>query len=397
MPIPSAVAIELTDEERAVLESWTRRHTSAQALALRARIVLSAAGSLTNGEIAESLGVSRPTVTKWRNRFATQRLEGLLDEPRPGRPRTITDEQVEQVVITTLERQPKDATHWSTRSMAKQVGITPDAVMRIWHAFGLQPHRQERFKLSKDPQFIEKVHEICGLYLNPPERAVVLAVDEKSQIQALDRTQPILPMLPGTAQRATHDYERHGTTSLYAALNIQSGEVIGALHQHHRAIEFLKFLKTIDQNVPAQLDVHLVPDNASSHKTPKVKRWLAQHPRFVLHFTPTSSSWINLVERWFSELTTKLLRRGAHRSVRALNTDIRRWIDTWNEDPQPYVWVKTAEQILDSIRCYCQRINQTGHEAPSRLSVGSPIFEREPPPGCKPRAKSSTTRLPTAI
>jgi transposase len=361
MPIPSAVVIELTDEERSVLESWTRRHTSAQALALRARIVLAAAGELTNGEIAESLGISRPTVTKWRNRFAQQRLEGLLDEPRPGRPRTITDEQVERVVITTLESAPKDATHWSTRSMAKEVGMTPDAVMRIWHAFGLQPHRQETWKLSKDPQFIEKVHDICGLYLNPPERAVVLAVDEKSQIQALDRTAPILPMLPGTPERATHDYERHGTTSLYAALNIQNGEVIGRLHQRHRAIEFLKFLKTIDQNVPTDLDVHLVLDNASSHKTPKVKRWLAQHPRFVLHFTPTSSSWINLVERWFSELTTKLLRRGAHRSVRALNADIRRWIDTWNQDPRPYVWVKTAEQILDSISRYCQRINQTGH------------------------------------
>lgn len=340
-----------------MLESWTRRHTSAQALALRARIVLAAAGLLTNGEIAESLGVSRPTVTKWRNRFADRRLEGLLDEPRPGRPRTITDEQVERVVITTLESAPKDATHWSTRSMAKEVGITPDAVMRIWHAFGLQPHRQETWKLSKDPQFIEKVHDICGLYLNPPERAVVLAVDEKSQIQALDRTAPILPMLPGTPERATHDYERHGTSSLYAALNIQSGEVIGQLHQRHRAIEFLKFLKTIDANVPAGLDVHLVLDNASSHKTPKVKRWLDQHPRFVLHFTPTSSSWINLVERWFSELTTKLLRRGAHRSVRQLNADIRRWIDTWNEDPRPYVWVKTAEQILDAISRYCQRIN----------------------------------------
>jgi len=361
MPIPSAVVIELTDEERSVLESWTRRHTSAQALALRARIVLAAARSLTNGEIAESLGVSRPTVTKWRNRFAQQRLEGLLDEPRPGRPRTITDEQVERVVITTLESAPKDATHWSTRSMAREVGMTPDAVMRIWHAFGLQPHRQETWKLSKDPQFIEKVHDICGLYLNPPERAMVLAVDEKSQIQALDRTAPILPMLPGTPERATHDYERNGTTSLYAALNIQSGEVIGQLHQRHRAIEFLKFLKTIDANVPAQLDVHLVLDNASSHKTPKVKRWLARHPRFVLHFTPTSSSWINLVERCFSELTTKLLRRGAHRSVRALNTDIRQWIDTWNEDPRPYVWVKTAEQILDAISRYCQRINQTGH------------------------------------
>lgn len=237
--------------------------------------------------------------------------------------------------------------------------MTPDAVMRIWHAFGLQPHRQETWKLSKDPLFIEKVHDICGLYLNPPERAVVLCVDEKSQIQALDRTAPILPMLPGTPERATHDYERHGTSSLYAALNIQSGEVIGSLHQRHRAVEFLKFLRTIDENVPTHLDVHLVLDNASSHKTPKIRSWLAAHPRFHLHFTPTSSSWINLVERWFGELTTKLLRRGAHRSVHAMNTDIRQWIETWNENPRPYVWTKTAEQILDSIRRYCQRINQT--------------------------------------
>ena len=361
MPIPTAVEITLSDEERSVLEAWTRRRTTAQAVALRARIVLAAAGQLTNAEIAELEGVSRPTVTKWRNRFAAKHLEGLLDEPRPGRPRTITDEQVERVVITTLETKPKNATHWSTRSMAKEAGVTPDAVMRIWHAFGLQPHRQETWKLSKDPQFIEKVHDICGLYLNPPERAVVLCVDEKSQIQALDRTAPTLPMLPGTPERATHDYERNGTSSLYAALNIQSGEVISSLHQRHRAIEFLKFLKTIDQNVPAHLDVHLVLDNASSHKTPTVRRWLAQHPRFVLHFTPTSSSWINLVERWFSELTTKLLRRGAHRSVRQLNTEIRRWVDTWNENPQPFVWTKTADQILDSIKRYCERINQAGH------------------------------------
>ncbi len=291
MPIPSAVAIELTDEERAVLEGWTRRRKSAQALALRARIVLMASEGLwSNGEIAEALGVSRPTVTKWRNRFAQRRFEGLADEPRPGKPRTITDEQVEAVVTKTLESTPKNATHWSTRSMAREMGMTPDAVMRIWHAFGLAPHRQETWKLSKDPLFIEKVHDICGLYLNPPERAVVLCVDEKSQIQALDRTAPTLPMLPGTPERATHDYERHGTSSLYAALNLKSGEVIGSLHQRHRAVEFLKFLKAIDQNVPAHLDVHLVLDNASSHKTPKVRRWLTQHPRFHLHFTPTSSS-----------------------------------------------------------------------------------------------------------
>ncbi len=345
-----------------MLESWTARRKTAQALALRARIVLAAAGQLTNREIAELEGVSARTVTKWRNRFATKRLAGLLDEPRPGRPRTITDEQVERVIITTLESKPPDgSTHWSTRTMAQEAGVTQNAVVRIWHAYGLQPHRQETWKLSKDPQFIEKVHDICGLYLNPPERAVVLAVDEKSQIQALDRTAPTLPMLPGTPERATHDYERNGTTSLYAALNIGAGEVIGSLHKRHRAIEFLKFLKTIDKTVPEHLDVHLVLDNASSHKTRTVRRWLAQHPRFVLHFTPTSSSWINLVERWFSELTTKLLRRGAHKSVRALNADILQWIENWNENPRPYVWTKTADQILDSIKRYCERIARSGH------------------------------------
>jgi transposase len=361
MPVPAAVAIELCVDERAVLESWVRRRTSAQALALRSRIVLAAAEGLTNLQIAERVGVSRPTVTKWRNRFAEQRLAGLSDEPRPGRPRTITDEQVEEVIVRTLETTPKDATHWSTRSMAKQVGLTQNAVLRIWHAYGLQPHRQETFKLSKDPLFVDKIHDIVGLYLNPPERAVVFCVDEKSQIQALDRTQPILPLLPGTPQRATHDYKRHGTSSLYAALELTSGQVISALHRRHRAIEFKKFLKRIDDAVPAELEVHLVLDNSSTHKTPAIQRWLNAHPRFVLHFTPTSSSWLNLVERWFAELTTKLLQRGAHRSVAALNRDIRAWIETWNEDPRPFVWTKPAEQILDSIRRYCERINQSGH------------------------------------
>ena len=275
----------MTEQERSVLEAWTSRRKTAQALALRARIVLAAAGQLTNREIAALEGVSPPTVTKWRGRFARRRLEGLMDEPRPGRPRTISDAQVEEVVIKTLESAPRDATHWSTRSMAAETGIAADSVMRIWHAFGLQPHRQERFKLSKDPQLIEKVHDICGLYLNPPERAVVLAVDEKPQIQALDRTAPTMPMLPGTPERATHDYERNGTSSLYAALNIQSGEIVGSLHQRHRAVEFLKFLKTIDATVPEHLGVHLILDNASSHKTPTVRRWLARHPpvRLALH------------------------------------------------------------------------------------------------------------------
>src|ERR1700677_3342172 len=280
MPTPTAVLVELSDDERARLEAWSRRRTTAQALALRSRIVLAAADGLANGEIAERERVSRPTVTKWRNRFAERRLEGLLDEPRPGRPRTVTDEQVESIVTTTLESTPKNATHWWTRSLAGGRGVTKNAVWRTWQAFGLQPHRQEKFKLSADPQFVEKVYDICGLYLNPPERAVVLCIDEKSQIQALDRTRPILPMLPRTPQRATHHYKRHGTSSLYAALDLSTGKVIGRLHQRHRAIEFHKFLQTIDREVPAHLDVHLVLDNSSTHKTPKIARWLAAHPRF---------------------------------------------------------------------------------------------------------------------
>jgi transposase len=356
-----AVLIELTDDERVRLEAWARRRSSAQALALRSRIVLAAAEGLNNTEIAQRLGVHRPMVRKWRSRFAEHRLDGLTDEPRPGRPRTVTDAQVEEVVVKTLESTPRDATHWSTRSMASEVGLTQSAVLRIWQAFGLQPHRQDRWKLSKDPLFIDKVRDVVGLYLNPPERAVVLCVDEKSQIQALDRTAPILPMLPGTPQRATHDYKRHGTSSLYAALDITTGKVIGKLHSRHRAIEFKKFLQTIDHEVPDHLDVHLVLDNSSTHKTPAIKKWLLAHPRFVLHFTPTSSSWLNLVERWFGELTTKALRRGAHRSTRALNTDIRAWIETWNQDPKPYVWTKTADQILDSISRYCNRINASRH------------------------------------
>ena len=338
-----------------------RRRTSAQGLAQRAGIVLAAAEGSTNTEIAQRLGVSRPTVTKWRNRFVEHRLDGLVDEPRPGRPRTVSDDQVEEVVVKTLETTPKDATHWSTRSMAREVGLTQSAVLRIWKAFGLQPHRQDTWKLSKDPQFIDKVRDVVGLYLNPPERAVVLCVDEKSQIQALDRSAPILPMLPGTPERATHDYKRSGTSSLYAALNLTSGKVIGALHSRHRAIEFKKFLQTIDREVPADLDVHLVLDNSSTHKTPAIHTWLAAHPRFVLHFTPTSSSWLNLVERWFAELTQKKLRRGAHRSVRALNADIRAWIDTCNDQPRPFVWTKAADEILDSIARYCNRINESRH------------------------------------
>src|SRR3954468_2430958 len=361
MPPNVAVAIELSDDERSQLEAWTRRRTSAQALAQRSRIVLLAAEGLKNTEIADRVGSNRAMAAKWRSRFAEHRLDGVTDEPRPGRPRTITDEQVDAVITKTLESSPRDATHWSTRSMAKEVGLTQTAVSRIWRAFGLQPHRQDTFKLSKDPLFVEKVHDVVGLYLNPPERAVVLCVDEKSQLQALNRTAPIWPRRPGVPERATHDYRRAGTSSLYAALDLSTGKVIGALHSRHRAIEFKQFLQAIDREVPAELAVHLVLDNSSTHRTPTIQRWLLAHPRFTLHFTPTSSSWLNLVERWFGELTSKLLKRGTHRSVQALNSDIRAWIETWNDDPRPYIGTNPAEQILDSTRRYCDRINDSRH------------------------------------
>jgi len=361
VPNPVLVELVLSDEERSQLRVWARRPTSAQALALRSRIVLTAAQGLGNTQVAELLGVNRSTVAKWRQRFVADRLDGLLDEPRPGRPRTVADEQVEAVITRTLETTPRDATHWSTRSLAAELGLSQSAVSRIWRAFGLAPHRQDSWKLSRDPLFIDKVRDVVGLYLNPPERAVVLCVDEKSQIQALDRTAPVFPMMPGAPARASHDYTRAGTSSLYAALDLTTGKVIGALHARHRAIEFKKFLASIDGEVPAELDVHVVLDNASTHKTPAIRRWLAAHPRFVLHFTPTSSSWLNLVERWFGELTTKKLRRGTHRSVRELNTDIRSWIKTWNDNPRPYVWTKTADQILESIARYCTRINDSRH------------------------------------
>jgi len=355
------VEIVLSEGEREQLERWARRAKSAQALALRSRIVLGCAAGENNTRLARRLGVSVPTVRKWRGRFAERGLDGLSDEPRPGAPRRVSDEQVEALIVRTLESAPPDATHWSTRSMARQIGVSQSTVSRIWRAFGLKPHRIETWKLSKDPLFVEKVRDVVGLYLNPPERALVLCVDEKSQIQALDRTAPILPMLPGTPQRATHDYKRWGTSSLYAALDIASGKVIGSLHARHRAIEFKKFLIRLDREVPADLEVHLILDNSSTHKTPAIKRWLLAHPRFVLHFTPTSSSWLNLVERWFSELTTKKLQRSAHRSTRALNADIRAWIEHWNENPRPFVWTKTADEILDTTTNYRKRINDSGH------------------------------------
>jgi transposase len=353
--------VNLTEDERSELVSWSRRSNSANALAMRSRIVLAAADGLSNTAIADRLDIHVSSARKWRTRFVTSRLDGLLDEPRPGRPRVVGDERIEALIVATLETAPKDATHWSTRSMAEHLGLSQSMVSRVWRAFGLAPHKQDSWKLSKDPLFVAKVRDVVGLYLDPPERALVLCVDEKTQIQALNRTAPVFPMLPGTPARATHDYVRHGTSSLYAALDLTTGKVIGALHNRHRATEFLAFLRKIDAEVPDDLEVHLVLDNASTHKTPAVKRWLTNHPRFVLHFTPTSSSWLNLVERWFAELTTKKLRRGTHTSVRQLNADIRAWIQAWNDNPKPYVWTKTADQILASIGNYCQRINDSGH------------------------------------
>lgn len=351
----------LSTEERATLLGYTQRRKTAQALALRARIVLSCAQGQHDLEVADALGVSRLTVGKWRRRFLAKRLDGLLDEPRPGAPRRVQDRDVERVVTTTLESLPKDATHWSTRSLAKKLGLSHMTIARIWRAFSLKPHLSETFKLSSDPLFIEKVRDIVGLYLNPPDRALVLCVDEKSQIQALDRTQPVLPMRPGQAELRTHDYVRHGTTSLFAALDIATGKVIGKCRRRHRSTEFRDFLDLVDASVPPRLGVHLVIDNASTHKTPLIQRWLLRHPRFQLHFTPTSSSWINQVERWFALLTEKQLRRGVHRSTLELERAIKTYLDTYNRDPRPFRWTKTADEILESLARFCSRTSVTGH------------------------------------
>jgi transposase len=353
--------IVLGPEEREVLERWVRRPKTSQALAFRCRIVLAAAEGATSKEIAVRLACNPSTVGRWRGRFAARRIDGLHDEPRPGKPRSITDADVERVIVSTLEEQPVDATHWSTRSMAAATGMSQSAISRIWRAFGLKPHRTEAFKLSPDPQFIDKVRDIVGLYLNPPEAAIVLCVDEKSQIQALDRSAPVLPLMPGVPERRTHDYVRYGTTNLYAALDVASGQVIAEMTPRQRAEEFRRFLNVIDAQIPADLDVHLVLDNSSTHKTPSVQRWLQRHPRFTLHFTPTYASWLNLVERWFAELTTKWIKRGTHRSVRDLVASIRTWIANWNDDPKPFLWHKSADEILDNLAAYCQRINDSGH------------------------------------
>jgi transposase len=359
---PKLEPLVLSDHERQVLQGWARRRKTAQALAFRSRIVLACAGGPAVSAVAGELGVSRTTVAKWRSRFLAARLEGLSDEPRPGRPRTISDERVERVITATLEQEPPNGdTHWSTRSMARSAGMSQSAVSRIWRAFGLKPHVVQTWKLSTDPQFIEKVRDVVGLYLDPPEGALVLCVDEKSQIQALDRTAPCLPLLPTTPARMTHDYVRNGTTSLFAALDLASGAVIAQSYRRHRHQEFLRFLKLIDQAVPQDLDLHLVLDNYATHKTPQIHQWLLRHPRFHLHFTPTSSSWLNLVERWFAELTNRKLRRSAHRSVTELEADLRQWTTAWNKNPRPFVWTKTADQILDTLAAYCERISDSGH------------------------------------
>lgn len=357
--------LELAEDEATTLARWARRPSSPQSLALRSRIVLACAEGKTNNVVAGEIGVNPATVCKWRRRFVELRLDGLCDEPRPGAPRKIGDDQVEAVIVKTLSEQPVNATHWSSRDLAAQTGMTQSAVSRIWRAFGLKPWLTDGFKLSNDPLFIDKVRDVVAMYLNPPEAAVVFCVDEKTQVQALNRTQPVLPMRPAQPERQTHDYERHGTTSLFAALDLATGMVIHSMSQQHRTVEFVKFLRTIDRNVPEGLDVHVILDNVSTHKAPAVHTFLLRHPRFHLHFTPTYSSWLNLVERWFAEITTKLLQRSTHLSVRQLEAGITAWIETWNDDPRPYVWTKTADEILDKLARYCQAITVADDDEPT--------------------------------
>lgn len=349
----------VSDEDRGALERILRRRKTSQGLVLRVQIVLACAEGRTNTGVAADVGVTKATVGKWRKRFVERGLDGLADEPRPGAPRTIGDEDVERVIATTLEEMPRGATHWSTRSMAKRCGMTQTAVSRIWRAFSLKPHRVETFKLSTDPFFVEKVRDVVGLYMHPPERAVVLCFDEKSQIQALDRTQPLLPLRPGQLERGTHDYKRNGTTSLFAALDVASGRVVGRCFPKHRSLEFRKFLDVIEANVPDDLDVHLVLDNYGTHKTAMIHRWLVRHPRFHLHFTPTSASWLNLVERVFGDLTEKRIRRGAFRSTKELEAAIHEYLDTHNDEPRPFIWTKTAEQIFESLKRFCKRTSNS--------------------------------------
>lgn len=357
-PLPP---LRISRDERETLERWVARRKTAQALAQRARLVLRCAEGHANTAVSAQVGLSSQTVGKWRRRFLARRVDGLLDEPRPGGPRSITDADVERVVTLTLETTPLDATHWSTRSMAQRAGLSQSAISRIWRAFALQPHRTETFKLSTDPLFIEKVRDIVGLYLNPPDKALVLCVDEKSGIQALNRTAPLLPMRPGQIERRTHDYSRHGTTDLFAALEVTTGRVMATCERRHRSAEFRKFLNQIDASVPSDLDVHIILDNAATHKTALFHRWLAKRPRYHLHLTPTGSSWLNLVERWFAALTEKQLRRGVHRSTRELEQAILDYVQATNAQPKPFQWTKTADQILTTLAQFCERTLDSGH------------------------------------
>jgi transposase len=359
------VNIELSADERKTLQRWARRHSSSQVLALRCRIVLGCAEGRSNTEVAAELGCHAYTVAKWRHRFARDRLDGLADAPRPGAARRIGDDTVEAVVVDSLETTPADATHWSTRSLAARHGISHTTVREIWRAFGLKPWRADEFKISPDPDLIEKIRDIVGLYMSPPVAAAVFAVDEKPQIQALNRTAPTLPMLPTTPQRATHDYERNGTVDLFAALDVATGTVITDLRRTHTTDDFIAFLNKLNRNVPKDLDVHVILDNLSTHKTPKVQKWLLRHRRFHFHFTPTYGSWMNLVERWFSALTTKKLQRSAHRSVKELTADIEAWVANWNDNPTPFIWHKTADEILDRLASYCATVLGTEYHSAS--------------------------------
>ncbi len=358
---PRRNSIELEASMRTLLEQWSRTRAGRHDLAFRANIVLTAAAGVNDLQIARQLRTTRPTVAKWLVRFRAHGPDGLHDEVRSGRPRTVREQQVAEIVNHTLHRKPVDATHWSTRSLSETAGVSRETVRRIWNAFGLQPHRTEHFKLSGDPLFVEKARDICGLYLNPPDLALVLCVDEKSQIQALDRTQPLLPMRLGRAERRTHDYERHGIASLFAALDIASGKVIGKCYAQHRHQEFLRFLRLLDGQVPARLDVHLVLDNYGTHKHPRVRRWLAQHPRYHLHFTPTGASWLNQVERWFATLTQKQIRRGSFSSVRDLILKINRYLELYNDNPRPFTWTKSADEIFETIYAMCKETSGSAH------------------------------------
>jgi transposase len=353
--------LEITDEDRDKLRTIALRPKSAQAMAMRARIVLSCGQGVSNSEVARKLRITGATVGKWRERFRKDGLDGLLDEPRVGAPRKITDRQIEEVITKTLESMPANTTHWSTRLMAAETGLSQNAIVRIWHAFGLQPHRVENFKFSKDPQFVEKVRDIVGLYLNPPDRAVVVCLDEKSQVQALNRTEPILPLAPGVPARQSHDYERHGVTSLFAAMDVASGVTISTCYRRHRHQEFLRFLNQIDENLPAGPEVHLVMDNYGTHKVSRVRNWLARHPRYHVHFTPTSGSWLNLVERLFAEVTQRCVRRGSHTSVQSLEKAMLAYLEQRNKNPKPFVWAADADMILGKVERLCKRISRSGH------------------------------------